>query len=306
MVESTLTLDFRQVPILEAARALRSLALALVEAIFARHTVPEAVTFARRIDAFVQPSPPEWLLRHGATLGPAAAPKKRGAQAVAPTPLAWSEIIAQVAREVLSLEQGRVRFLEAIEAHWEGLGPQHVPQAFWRSAGIVAWLDAAFQMKVALLLRKSVTRSLLLPAAALGELFPPEGKTTAWIAPQTFWLLLALAETGAGRAYVLPEAERSPASTLLTRIIDDQARGDDWSHIFDQLLIAQALRRDPGVLGLLPDPVQAQIRALPLFQAAPGFLPPTTQPAAKPSSKGKGKAVPAWAVEYIKAESAVL
>ena len=156
-------------------------------------------------------------------------------------------------------------------------GTHLLPHHLWRTAGRLTFTAADFRLRYTRKLQQFLRARVLLDPARDPELT---------LAPQTFWLLIALYRPPRRG----PWHRLRPSVRAHARLVADtaalagiHARRRHWAGFWDQWLIVHALRRDPARLSNLDPMLQRALLQLPLAAACKPALPaPRTRPSDKP------------------------
>lgn len=178
---------------------------------------------------------------------------------------------------------------QPLAAHWidrllDGLSPHWVAAPFWELAGSIAWQDEAFLMATASTLRRSLATRVI---------FEPGPPPAPLLTPQTWWMLIALSNVHSQKRTLRLE-NKTAGIRRLQAIGSDIALASGWAKLWDQWLITEVLRIEPGARERIPPPLQRAIAALPI-QRLRGHAPVTADRAAVAlAAPGWDRAVPPW------------
>lgn len=268
-------LDFRTLPIAKACELLRRVALALVHDVLAQRPLAPISTLLRPgEERLLAPAARRDLRRHRRAEG--VRPKRSLRLLAAQQPL---RAIGQAWRRgEVSPRAGRVLALEQIESGYKGVTAERVPAQFWKVGGICAWHDLAFQYEVADAIRKALHNRVIFTSAEIKAIYPVNAAAVL-LAPQTFWLLIAAADTCPPGMIWRPSARRlRRAAAHLQMIADDMASAEHWAGFWDQWLMLELARQDKNWFDNLTPQLQDAVAALPIFGAVPSLAPPPSSP----------------------------
>lgn len=264
-------LDFNVLPLAQACDLLQRVALHLAHQVLAQQPMsPLSTLLLRGEERLLTPASRAVLRRHRKAAGLKRLWRPWAAQPLLPDLRAASRAWRHGS---VSPQQCRVSILEHIELDYQGVTIEHVPAQFWQLAGIRAWRNLEFQYELAHAARSALRTRVLLTAADVRSLFPCEGAVDMF-APQTFWLLLAAADTCPSRAsWRRSERRRRLAAARLQEIADPLVSTERWAGFMDQWLILELARQDWDWFGNLSPQAQCAVGALPLIRAVPSCNP---------------------------------